>query len=70
MRVASMFETDKEIMVVIAIEKEPLKLLKMVDEVKLADILEEEVVKLIQEQISSLQNDLNRNVDELRALVG
>jgi hypothetical protein len=26
-------------------------------------------INMIQEQISSLQNDLNRNVDELRALV-
>ena len=52
MRVAGKFDTDNEIMVVIAIEKEPLKEPRLVDEIILNDITDEELLEIIKKELS------------------
>jgi hypothetical protein len=51
MRFVTKYETDQEIFAIVAIEKEPLKVSMMVDEVRVEDIPDEQVIQLIKEQI-------------------
>ena len=51
MRLVTKYETDKEIFIILAIEKEPLKVDFLVDEVRLDDIVDEQIFQMIKEQL-------------------
>ena len=59
MRVAGKFDTDNEIMVVIAIEKEPLKEPRLVDEIILNDITDEELLEIIKKELRTCTKRLD-----------
>lgn len=53
MKFVNKFETDDEIMVILSIDKQPLKEVRLVDELKVDDLTDTEILDVIKKDINN-----------------